>query len=1069
MTMLDRGATAALDRIIRTPNIEQIEGTPQPEQFNSPPSKQIKKPPIVGKATLITSSSMAKPSQVTLLTPKVKPEPTPVPPVENQITTDKRVDYIKQLLTPEMKKEMGLPDDFELGQRPIMTTPEGNKVTYPITQEEIDSMTLPERFAFEVTPQEWLRDKDDWAKFRVNTDRSKIIAETIANLGGFDLNQPLDSPGNTLALALTFTPLPKGVGGMIGKWIPKSAKAALGKVGSALAKLNVDIKLPKPPVKPVAPPVVPEVKPLVEQAKEDLLNIIVPAQKTARAETKELYAEARGPAFEKIKGLRETPTGEAMVNDVFSAMNTGELPRGGFSAEQISNLMSQEKKDALFNDLALNKVLNEAEVANGQKALMRILSPDKFRLRFPDDNVLTPLRDFELKIIEKAWGKDTALALGKDSKWLRRAMKLNDAAYEIYYNSLLGGKALVRNIGSNIFRLATNPIESLASATTEVPLSFIANRPRARFFGEVPAEFIGAWGGLRDGVRDALRIIKTGERFVEGASKYELPERAIPGVAGRIVNLASVGMDAGDALFMSPLKQSKLWQLAYRKASKEGLKDKKLIDRFAELKANPTQDMITQSKNMALDSLFREPSKFATWLMQGRDVRVAGFQPFRLIVPFIRVPINVAKYGLARSPVGALSPKMWSNIIKKDPEAADQIGRVMFGSSIAATLASYAAQGNLTGAAPLNSAERDRFYREGKQPFSIKIGDTWVSYQQVPLLATTLTMVASATDAIKNKTSDVDEKVAQSVYEISRMVVDQTFLTGLSDFLDAITDPERNGENWLTRTIPSLVPFSSTTRLAAQATDTTIRKPTNIPEAIESNLPGLSKNVPPKLTAMGETITRETPFWSPINITKDKEDALTNELNRLEYNLGFVGKALSGISLDVNEQQAYQGIAGQLSKQAILDLINGKRDEELKIPYSKLSDMAKVEALDSVVSEARSQARYQMFIEMAKRDQSLRSPEDQTKIQGLALTSQYYIDTKDYSNKRKDSYRATHPEIDAALMLWSGSVEPHSAKALEILKEQATIAGIPFDTIPALQKKKKSTTPAPGKATLKLK
>jgi len=57
----------------------------------------------------------------------------------------------------------------------------------------------------------------------------------------------------------------------------------------------------------------------------------------------------------------------------------------------------------------------------------------------------------------------------------------------------------------------------------------------------------------------------------------------------------------------------------------------------------------------------------------------------------------------------------------------------------------------ITGQAPTSPTERDQFYREGKQPFSIKIGDKWVSYQQLEPYNQLFNLMANVITAIERK------------------------------------------------------------------------------------------------------------------------------------------------------------------------------------------------------------------------------------------------------------------------------------------------------------------------------
>jgi Fe-S cluster biosynthesis and repair protein YggX len=283
------------------------------------------------------------------------------------------------------------------------------------------------------------------------------------------------------------------------------------------------------------------------------------------------------------------------------------------------------------------------------------------------------------------------------------------------------------------------------------------------------------------------------------------------------------------------------------------------------------------------------------------------------------------------------------------------------GSLLAAGLATFAADGSLTGAAPTNQAERDRFYREGKQPYAIKIGDQWVSYQRLEPLNQTFSQVASVVDAINaGDDKGAMELAFQVGADIGANLLSQTFVTGLNDAMQAFIQPERYGTQWAERMAGSLaVPFSSAMRTAAQAVDPYIRQPQGIAETIAANVPGLSQNVPARLTAFGEPIQRETAPLNPYATSTEKTDPMTVELNRLQYNTGFVGSSISNVPLNREQQRQYQEIAGQLTKRLFERVI--ARDA-----YQQMNDSQRIELLDKLTAEARKTARDYVLDQMVQ-------------------------------------------------------------------------------------------------------
>ena len=522
-----------------------------------------------------------------------------------------------------------------------------------------------------------------------------------------------------------------------------------------------------------------------------------------------------------------------------------------------------------------------------------------------------------------------------------------DYLTEIWINSLLAGPMThARNFISNMATAAISPVERGFAAAVDLPFSKIQGRQVERFFREVPADAFGAMSGINDGLKAGLYTITHGGVRPGDASKIEF-QHAWGGVTGNVIRIPSTMLEASDALWSSINYRAALSAEALRTARKEGLSGSALVDRVAELTTNPTDALIKSAKAQADYRVFRAPAgEWTKAIMNARE----KIPPLRFIIPFLRTPANLMKFGIERSPLGLLDPSLWRNVKAGDAAASDQIGRALMGSAIAAGIALYAGEDKITGPVPSTSGARDLFYRMGKQPFSIKIGDQWVSYQQLEPLNQTFSQVSAIVNAIKDGEGGIDTKAMKALTSIGTNLVSQTYMSGLSDALNAIMDPERYGGNWISRTASGFVPFSSALRTATRATDTTLRQPEGIVETIKASLPGLSESVPPRLDAFGNEVQRSSPFYSPVGVSKEDVDAVDAELDRLGATVGFVGDSIGSRKLSREEQRDYQELAGNLTYLTLQEL--------LSIPeWASLTDLQKQEAIDDAVTGSRKLAR----------------------------------------------------------------------------------------------------------------
>ena len=119
----------------------------------------------------------------------------------------------------------------------------------------------------------------------------------------------------------------------------------------------------------------------------------------------------------------------------------------------------------------------------------------------------------------------------------------------------------------------------------------------------------------------------------------------------------------------------------------------------------------------------------------------------RIIVPFMRTPMNIFKYAVERTPGAPLVLSETRENLKAGGIRRDQaLARIAFGSSIMGMIWAMAAQGIITGGGGGPDEQRKRRLT-GWQPYSIKIGDTYYSYNRLDPLSTIMGFTADLVTA----------------------------------------------------------------------------------------------------------------------------------------------------------------------------------------------------------------------------------------------------------------------------------------------------------------------------------
>jgi len=548
------------------------------------------------------------------------------------------------------------------------------------------------------------------------------------------------------------------------------------------------------------------------------------------------------------------------------------------------------------------------------------------------------------------------------NKFLRGATQFSTADKVSSYwvsNVLSGPRTHLRNLVSNVTFGALQIPQKLAKGLVDLPLSKIANRPQEFYAREaIPAAY-GWVAGLPDGLRRAAYIIRNG--FDEAdAAKLDSPRQyEFPGGAANPINLPGRFLVASDAMSKTMLLQSEIWAMATRQAIREGLSGKAARSRIADIVADPSPEMVSKATDYSRYATFNaKPGAFTQKLIGLRETEIGGIKFGRFIVPFLATPSNIAKIGFEYSPLGL---GKLANVGLKSPEASEVIAKASIGTMAMAGFASLAANGRLTGAAPSEPNKRDAFYRSGKQPFSVKIGNRWVAYNQmVGPLSMTLASTAAFWDSFNDKGEvPTSKRIATAGAVIGQSITDATFFRGIENLINALNDPEKQGERFASDAASGFVPMSGLQRNIANSLDSTIRDPQSIYERIKTGLPIASETVPPKLDVFGREQKMEGGegllAFSPTRVPEDKPRSdVDAELARLEIYPGKTGDSVTiknhKATLTREQKAELQQTVGQAMYQGLSALFASPE-------YANLSDEEKQQTTKQLIDKARDAGR----------------------------------------------------------------------------------------------------------------
>lgn len=462
--------------------------------------------------------------------------------------------------------------------------------------------------------------------------------------------------------------------------------------------------------------------------------------------------------------------------------------------------------------------------------------------------------------------------------------------------------------------------------------------------------------GARQGIHEARQVMR-GVPLDEVLKRWDIP---------REVNFDNVILDtytktvfralgAGDRVFRGAALRGSLTNQATILARAEGARGKALRSRIAELASAPTDEMVLRAVADAEQATFTDATAIGKALRGfAREVPGGGF-----VVPFTRTPGAIATRTMEYSPFG---------LVKGAAEATGLVYRAVKGKAVPAEVQRQVARllgrgtigtGAVTagylmaqhGVATGMTDKGDRTQREtnqliGRPDAALKVGNTWYEFGRLAPLGNLLALGATLYEVAQM--AGTGEAVASMAGAGARTIIDQPFLTGPRQFLDAIEDPARSGRI-ATNLAAGFVPASAAFAAVARGTDPEYRQPTDMADVFQARIPGLSRKVAPAVDQFGQPAKREggilDALFNPMRRTRDRtaSDPLLAEMARLGVTVGRRGASAGRTKAQAAQLAATEGPG---LRAALEDLVQQEG-------YRQASDEERADVVLRIVSRIR--------------------------------------------------------------------------------------------------------------------
>lgn len=400
-------------------------------------------------------------------------------------------------------------------------------------------------------------------------------------------------------------------------------------------------------------------------------------------------------------------------------------------------------------------------------------------------------------------------------------------------------------------------------------------------------------------------------------------------------------------------------------------------DRVAQLLTNDDDVMRLGAQLFARRATLNDPlpsTNLAQALARLSRVPILG----QLTVPFPRITYMTQREFLKRTPAALFSKGFYAELAKGGAARDIALSKLALGSALLAGLADLGLSNFVTGRGPQDPRARASLEAMGWQPYSVKVpvGDGQYRYFSLRGLEPISSAVAFAGDLGEllrytdwsDPNKEIQDLGTQSMFALATQMTAGPFVQGMSNFFDAMSDPQRYGTKFFERTVAGLA-VPGIVSAWEPALDPTMRDVYSTLDAIKAKTPGLSKDLPARLDIWGREVSAASGFGglydaiSPIASRGQHMAPIDRELERLGHYVGKPARSQSfqGITLNMTqfpkEYEELTKLSGAPAFEALNDIVSQPGYQAL----SDGPDGGKAALIDSVLARYRDAAKEQLF------------------------------------------------------------------------------------------------------------
>jgi hypothetical protein len=381
----------------------------------------------------------------------------------------------------------------------------------------------------------------------------------------------------------------------------------------------------------------------------------------------------------------------------------------------------------------------------------------------------------------------------------------------------------------------------------------------------------------------------------------------------------------------------------------------------------------------------------------------------KVVVPFFKTPANIGLQVIERTPFAPLSSQWREEIAKGGVYRDMALGKFTMGSALMATFAAASAEGQITGRGPGRKADREALLRTGWQPYSIRVGDEWMSYSGLEPISALLAIAADYAEYAQHEpdATKVEEVFMGATWGLYSYLKEQPYMQGVAD-ISKLLGGNQQGDFDGKKVVNELAKqfggfaiggspagaYSSMVAAIERVLDPTAKdtRATDLPMGVKgfaeafnkyrSRLPYFNEALPDQLNLWGDPIKqgqgKAFELVLPTRVTRDQFSEVDDLLVRMGSPVGMPERKMNGLEMDSVQYNRLLTIYSKelRAKDALLEVMTGPG-------FSLLNLDDQQRFIQKTHSQFMQQARNQLMLEFPDLQAKKSELDEARKAQGL--------------------------------------------------------------------------------------